>query len=1019
MTTEPSRHPVRSFRRSLPALVLVAGLTATLALCAWAMRATDVQRDALLARRVAEFSQALSTRIQSYVDTLPGLRVFGVLSKSPTDAEFRRYVEAISLQNRFPGLALTFVAERVRDADVERYDHAVRADRSLDPAGHPGFHIVPEGVRPEYMVLRHLYPADPAITGYDLYDPKQSYKSAVDEATDNGLYVATGPLLLAHDRFEQPRPELTSVVIRAATYAGELNPGDPKSRREALAGVVGISFRTTEIVRSVLPPELAGQARIRITDSRALREGRNGLIFDSDWGAGTRGPDADSAVAAAFDIEVANRPWHGTVVIAPATIAASADSTTWLLLILGAALSVSLSVMTRTLVRANVVAEERVRAATGALMEEKANLEHSEMRYRMLFDNSLDAVLRTRPDGAILAANPAACALLGYSEEALRTLGRQAVVDPSDPRLDVLLQARTVAGRARGLIAMVRSDGTRIEAEVASNTYVDDDGTPVASLFIRDVTERQVLAERQARQAAILDATPDFVGSTDPAGHNIYLNRAARKMLGRGEDEDVSDLGIADCHPPWATRLILDEGIPAALLHGVWTGSTAIRARDGREIPVLQVILCHRNDRGEVSHLSTIARDVTELKRAEEERQVLEGRLRESQKMESIGTLAGGVAHDFNNVLVAILGSVVLARQEIAPGHPAHELLVRISQAAIRARALVHQILTFSRRTPPDRLVQALNPVIEEAIAFLRVTLPATVALEVILPPEPIDVLVDAAQIHQVLMNLCTNAWQALPDSRGHVTVTLARVALHAAAAATLSLPPGSYARLRVRDDGAGMDEATRLRVFEPFFTTKPVGQGTGLGLAVVHGIVAASGGAISISSTRGAGTSVEIHLPVASGPRQVELSVKAGKDAPPGHGEHVVIVDDDEVVRMTLEALLERGGYRVTSFAGGAAALDAIGRDGQRFQLVVTDYNMPGMSGLAIAEALRQTAPRLPVIVTSGYVDDNLLERARAVGVSAVMLKEHSTEQLLHIVARTLNDSRRQAGSRRPRKSV
>ena len=194
-------------------------------------------------------------------------------------------------------------------------------------------------------------------------------------------------------------------------------------------------------------------------------------------------------------------------------------------------------------------------------------------------------------------------------------------------------------------------------------------------------------------------------------------------MLGYGPNDDVSALTIAQCHPEWARRLILEQGLPAAMRDGYWTGRTAVAAADGREIPMLQVILCHRNAQGHVTHLSTIARDLTELERTEAERRTLELSLGEAQKMESIGTLAGGVAHDFNNVLAAILGNVAIARRDLDPGHPSQRSLALIHQAAARARALVQQIMTFSRRSPQELTVQALRPLVEESVAMLRATL--------------------------------------------------------------------------------------------------------------------------------------------------------------------------------------------------------------------------------------------------------------------------------------------------------
>jgi PAS domain S-box-containing protein len=987
-------------RRWLPPAVLLASLAATAGLCAWSLHTNAGEARALLERHADSFGQALSNRVQSYIDTLPGLQTFGVLKHAVSDAEFSQYVRSISLQQRFPGLALTFVAELVPAAQRGAFVDQVRQDRSVDPAGHPGFDIAPPGERPLYMVLRHTYPFDAGGFGYDLFDPAQRYRAAVDQALASGSYVATGPLLLARDRFQTDRPDLTSIVIRGGVYAGGLTPATPAARRAAASGVVGVSFHSADIVRSVLPPELARNAVLRIVDRQAQAAGQPGLVFDSAWlgpaAADTGTPPLQLSLAVAdrtWDVEVRARPlrWR-------------ADSTTWWLLGLGTALSLSLAVMTRTLVRANTVAERRIRQGTAALQAEKDNLEKSESRYRMLFANSMDAVLRTRPTGEVLAANAAACALFGRSEADMLAAGRERLVDSRDPRLAAFGAERERTGHARGMLRLLKADGSTFEAEVASSTYLDDEGRTVASVIVRDVTEPQRLAERQAMLSAILDGTPDFVGMTDPAGSNVYLNRAWRRLLGRGEDEDVSALKIADCHPAWAARIVLEEGVPAAVRDGAWFGRTAVQAADGREIPVLQLILCHRNTLGDVTQLSTIARDLTELERVQADRRALESQLQEAQKLESIGTLAGGVAHDFNNVLAAILGNAVLARQDAAAGRPVLAGLDRIEQAARRARTLVQQILTFSRRTPQVHRVQPLQPPLHEALALLRATLPATALLVPEIADTPLPVRIDAAQVQQVVMNLCTNAWQALPDQQGRIDVRLAAVELQADDARPPGLAPGRYARLQVQDNGAGMDEATRSRIFEPFFTTKPVGHGTGLGLAVVHGIVTACGGAISVTSLPGQGTRFDVYLPLQTAvPETAAPAVLPAGPAPAGSGQHVLCVDDDPVVGLTLQLQLEHLGYRVTRIDDAQAALAAVRAAPQAFDLVITDHNMPGLSGLGLAQALRELAPALPVIITSGYVTDALRQRALDAGVRAVLLKEYATDRLADLVHEVL----------------
>ncbi|OYV01165.1 MAG: hypothetical protein CFE45_06025, partial [Burkholderiales bacterium PBB5] len=514
---------------------MLLGLAVTATLAAGAYSAKRAERQALLERRAEALRQALTGRIQSYIDTLPGLRVFGVLKTSPNDAEFSQYADAISLQRRFPGLALTFLAERVRQSDRQAFIAQVRGDRSRAPGGHPDFDIRPPGQRPEHMVLRHYHPADPSTFGYDLYDPGQHYRGAIEAAIDSGGYVATGPLRLARDRFQAAQPLLTSVVIRAAIYAGGLTPATTEARREAAQGVTGVAFRTVDLVNSVMPAELRQQLALRITDLNALAQpgatADQATVFDSQW----QDPVGATAAAPALlrlTLDVADRRWELALAERTLPLWARLDAVTGLLLLLGSALSLSLAVMTRTLVQGKLRADERVRQATAELVAEQRQLALSEGRFRMLFEHSMDAIFRTRPDGRILAANPAACALFGCSEASLCQLDRRALVDADDPRLTVLSEQRASTGRAAGQLRMRRADGSLFEADLASSTYIDEGGELATSVFVRDVTERQRLAEQQARLTAILDATPDFVGSANPQGLNTFLNRAWRRLRG-------------------------------------------------------------------------------------------------------------------------------------------------------------------------------------------------------------------------------------------------------------------------------------------------------------------------------------------------------------------------------------------------------------------------------------------------------------------------------------------------------
>ena len=396
--------------------------------------------------------------------------------------------------------------------------------------------------------------------------------------------------------------------------------------------------------------------------------------------------------------------------------------------------------------------------------------------------------------------------------------------------------------------------------------------------------------------------------------------------------------------------------------------------------------------------------DIHERKEAESELIRYEAQLRHSQKMESIGTLAGGIAHDFNNIVGAILGNSALALEAVGADHPAGALLREVHKASMRARMLVRQILTFSRREPQELQTQSLQPVVDETHQLLRATLPAGIDLQTRIADDVPQVQADATQVQQVLMNLCTNAWHALQGGVGRICIGLDGVVLDSPTCQRLGgLRPGRHAHLWVSDDGVGMDNATRERIFEPFFTTKPVGQGTGLGLSVAHGIVVAHHGAIEVESAPGVGTTLHLYLPVADTAGAAALAPRVQRVAAAGHGQRVFYVDDDETMVIMVERLLAREGYQVRTFNEAALAVAYVREHPQDVDLLVTDYNMPGSSGIELARELARIRPDLPVVLSSGYITDELRAEAREVGVRGLLEKENTFEELGALVARLL----------------
>jgi PAS domain S-box-containing protein len=382
-----------------------------------------------------------------------------------------------------------------------------------------------------------------------------------------------------------------------------------------------------------------------------------------------------------------------------------------------------------------------------------------------------------------------------------------------------------------------------------------------------------------------------------------------------------------------------------------------------------------------------VVQEITQQKRAEE-------MLLRSQKLESLGTLAGGIAHDFNNILLVIRGNAMLATEEIPANHPAQQSLLEISKGARRAMDLVRQILAFSRPQDQKRQTLQLETVVVEAVKLMRSTIPAMIELRSNFAADLPPVSVDPTHVHQIIVNLITNAAHAIGSRAGIVEVGLRAVDIGDESLTIRRLMPGRYVVLDVKDDGAGMDLETKTRVFDPFFTTKPVGQGTGLGLSVVDGIVRGHGGGISLYSEVGKGTVFHIYFPIAAKGEEAEKP-RLATPVPHGENRHVLYVDDEESLVSLVTRNLTRLGYKVTGFTDSEAALREFASGPGNFDAIVTDLAMPRLSGFELLRQVLTLRPNIPAVMTSGYLRPEDEEMAQQIGVKQLILKPNTTEEL------------------------
>ncbi len=511
----------------------------------------------------------------------------------------------------------------------------------------------------------------------------------------------------------------------------------------------------------------------------------------------------------------------------------------------------------------------------------------------------------------------------------------------------------------------------------------------------RTTAARERAAELEQRERLALESERRFRALFDHAfdahllvdGERITAaNDAAAKLFDLTTTEELVGATFAELVP-------LAPGMAAH--DGAWGLPLEVRRRSGTVVPV-QVGLIDVPIEGGGTLLHVVLRDLSEERRAAAERQHLEEQVRASQRIESLGTLAGGIAHDFNNLLTVIGSNTELMLEQASTRPADHRALETIRNAANRARDLVRQILTFSRRSPRAQAMVSLGRLMHDIESLLRPTLPSTIRVEVRTPAEPLAVLGDATQLQQVLLNLCVNAEYAMRDEGGVLTMSLEELEVTATGReGHATLPPGRYAKLMVHDTGVGIAPEIQTRIFEPFFTTKPVGEGTGLGLSVLHGIVLSHHGSVAVASVPGSGTTIEVLLPVAQGAPAQERRAP-GPPVPRSPGARVLLVDDDPAVLAVTERLLTRLGYAVTACSSGAEALAQIVAAPYAVDLVLTDQTMPGMTGDKLLAEAKLLRPDLPVMILTGFSHVLTPERIATLGAAAVLYKPVARDELV-----------------------
>jgi PAS domain S-box-containing protein len=493
---------------------------------------------------------------------------------------------------------------------------------------------------------------------------------------------------------------------------------------------------------------------------------------------------------------------------------------------------------------------------------------------------------------------------------------------------------------------------------------------------------------------SLFDSSPDAIVISDLYHKIRFVNPAFMRIFGYSKEELIGkcipNVPDADKEKTESERndLVMRRPVPER--------ESRRLTKDGKSVDVSMTQSVCRDSNGESTDILTIIRDITEKRKIEKE-------LIQAHKMEAIGTLAGGIAHDFNNLLFIISGYAEMSMGDLSEGHSVCGNMVEVRKATNRAKDLVKQILTFSRMEEQEKRLMLIQPVIKETLTLLRASIPSTIEIQKNIDEDCKGVSADPTRIQQVIMNLCTNAYHAMRENGGVLKVSLSRITIDSGdTVGHTGLSPGRYLILQVNDTGQGIEKSVIDRIFEPYFTTKTKGEGTGMGLAMVHGIVKSLGGDVRVSSEPKNGTTFYVYLPEVD-VDAVETEIRS-VDLPTGGSERILLVDDEEQIVKMLQKMLEHIGYRLTVTTSSVEALKLFRSEPDAFDLVITDQTMPKITGAELIKRLRSIRPDIPVILCTGYSEMVTEEKFKAMGITENIMKPVKSNEITGTVRRLLN---------------
>jgi len=654
-----------------------------------------------------------------------------------------------------------------------------------------------------------------------------------------------------------------------------------------------------------------------------------------------------------------------------------------------------------TAIAVRILADNLLRSINKARMNEKdirhqaVELKESEEKFRTLTEELPNMVLIYQ-NGKIVYINERCKELIGFTREEIYDSRFDFLSIVAPEHRDVVMQK--FFRHKIGVIVdpyectLIGKRSQRIDC-LQTSKVIHYDGEPAVLGLVTDLTEikraQEAIRESQNRLSCIITSAMESIITLDEHRRIQLFNPASEQMFGCSEAEAMGQsidrfIALTNSDKNHNNSDALEQHSIVSILEGRVRTINGIRI-NGEVFPVEASIAKVHSGNEEL--YTIILRDITERLKSEEKQRNLQSQLLQSQKMEAVGSLAGGIAHDFNNILSVIIGNAELVKLKLAPKHRAMKHIEEVISASDRAQELVRQILAFSRKQDAQFRPVRLHYILREGMKLLRASLPATIEIKVDLPLNGPLILGDATQIHQVIMNLCTNAAQAMEGINGKLYLRQKNVEFDDRAILYHpDLKNGQYAMFTVQDTGLGMDGFTLKRIFEPFFTTKAPGKGTGLGLAIVHAIIKNHGGAIKVQSQVGKGTQVDVYLPVYAGEEESIKSEQSKESF--GRAERIMIVDDEEQLLSVLSETLKGLGYQVFPFIKPIEALQAFEENPAGFDLVITDQTMPHMTGIFLASRVRQVRNDTPIILMTGYDQLEDPKKLEALGIQTVLLK-------------------------------